>query len=323
MHTVGLSPSPALVDHGHCDGQSSKAMITVRLMGGLGNQMFQYAFGRRLALETGTNVRFDLKNGFRNDPHRRQVKLNAFKADVTPADPGDIPWGMSWRSPWHRVAKTYWSMVQSSRRKVVYERRPFTYDVPMLVKAARDVYYYGYWQHEGYLRTIRGLLLKELSPRGAVRKMVSELASEMLASHSISVHFRDYYGADGGWRVRQQARNYYETCSPEYYRRAIESLGTGTDTVCYIFSDNVRKAKAMLKLPVTCRYVSDIGIFDDVEEILLMSKCRHHIIANSSFSWWGAWLGTHHEKTVVAPRKWMRSASLETINICPEEWLRV
>src|ERR1035437_806981 len=94
-----------------------KRTHVVRLMGGLGNQMFQYAFGRRIAEETGVQVKFDLDSGFKNDAYRRRFALGAFNADIVSAESHEIPLGMSWPSPWHRVAK------RSEERRVGKECR--------------------------------------------------------------------------------------------------------------------------------------------------------------------------------------------------------
>jgi len=298
-------------------------MPIVRLCGGLGNQMFQYAFGRRIAVESGRQVKFDLDNGFKNDPYRRRFSLGAFNAEIVRAESREIPVGMSWISPWHRVAKAGWSAMPGAWRMVVYEKTPFQFDSTVVAKAKKTAYYFGYWQHEGYFATIQDELRREFTLRSPVPKPVVALQEAMARCRSVSVHIRQYHdiGADG--KVIRKSQDLFGACSVEYYQKALGRIGIQPGTVCFIFSDNLEWVKANLKLPAPCRYVADECPCSDVEELLLMASCQHHVISNSSFSWWGAWLGRNPKKIVVAPRIWMRGIPESAVNICPKTWIKL
>lgn len=298
-------------------------MSVVRLMGGLGNQMFQSAFGRRIAEESGRQVKFDLDSGFKNDIYGRRFAMGVFNADIVRAESNEIPAGMAWPSPWHRVAKAGWSVMPAAWRRVVYEKAPFQFDEVVVSRANGPAYYFGYWQHEGYFATIQDVLRREFTLRAPLRPPVIALMAEMAGCRSVSVHVRQYHdiGADG--KVIREAREYHGACSVAYYQQAFERIRVQPGTVCFIFSDNLSWVKENLKLPVPCRYVADECPCSDVEELLLMASCQHHVISNSSFSWWGAWLGRNLDKIVVAPRIWMRGLAEDDVDICPEEWARM
>src|ERR1035437_10296339 len=300
-----------------------KRTHVVRLMGGLGNQMFQYAFGRRIAEETGVQVKFDLDSGFKNDAYRRRFALGAFNADIVSAESHEIPLGMSWPSPWHRVAKAGWSAMPAAWRRVVYEKGSFQFDPTVLANTKATAYCFGYWQHESYFAPIQDVLRREFTLRTPLPEPVVALQEAMAGCRSVSVHVRQYHdiGADG--QIILKARKQHGACSMEYYQQAFERIGNQPGTMCFIFSDNPEWAKENLKLPAPCRYVADECPCSDAEELLLMASCQHHVIANSSFSWWGAWLGRNPKKVVVAPRIWMRGLPESAMDICPETWIRL
>jgi hypothetical protein len=299
-------------------------MVIIRLMGGVGNQMFQYAFGRRLAVETGREVHFDKVNGFARDVFGRKCALEAFNTDLVAAEPGEIPTGMEWGSPWHRLARLGWSVLPVRYSKVVYEGIPFGFDSALVAAAsARPTYYFGYWQHEGYFAPIGEEIRRRFELCAPLRPSVLALREEMMRGCSISVHVRNYHDRRADGTVIAKAKEHHGACAWAYYQQAVAAIGDDPKAVCYVFSDDPAWTREHLKLPVPCRYVGDYGVFTDLEEMVLMSSCQHHVIANSSFSWWGAWLGRNPEKIVVAPRIWIRGLQGNAIDICPKNWLRI
>ena len=285
--------------------------------------MFQYALGRRIAEKTGVQVKFDLDNGFKNDPYRRRFALGAFNAEIVRAESQEIPLGMSWPSPWHRVAKAGWSAMPAAWRRVVYETALFQFDPTVVADTNSAAYYFGYWQNESYFLPIRDVLRREFTLRSPLSEPVTALMGEMAGCRAVSVHIRCLHGIGANGVLFKGAREHHGVCSLDYYQRAIEQIGDQAKTVCYIFSDNLEWVKANLRLAVSCRYVADICRCSDVEEMILMASCQHHIISNSSFSWWGAWLGGNPKKIVAAPRVWMRGLSEAAVDICPKAWIKL
>ena len=297
--------------------------VVIRLMGGLGNQMFQYALGCRLESETGRPVRFDLQSGFQKDVYMRRPALELFHTRVQSAEENAIPLGMNWPKPWSKLMQIAWSMVPKGRRRVVYERRPFRFDETILSRRRTPSYYFGYWQNPEYFCSVGDRLRRDFSLCGPPRPAVSALLSEVSKCRAVSLHVRLYLDIGRDGKVIQMAREHHGACPADYYERALTHVGTGSETVCYVFSDRPDLARKTLKLPVRCRYVADVARFSDVEEMMLMSACHHHVISNSSFSWWGAWLGTNPEKKVVAPRKWVCGLSPDEVQVCPKDWIRI
>lgn len=298
-------------------------MNVIRLWGGLGNQLFQYALGRRIAVHTRTPVKFDAENGFRHDSFCRRFALDVFNTEIVPAVTREIPLGMSWRSPWHRLAKLGWGVQPSARRRVVYETEPFRFAPTVLAARKSSAYYFGYWQNEGYFEPIRATLQRDFTLRSGVRPPMAELVAEMAGCRAVSMHVRRYrdLGADG--RLIATAQAHHGACGAEYFQKALSLIGAEPGTVCFVFSDDLPWAKANLKMPVPCRYVDALGPFSDAEELLLMASCQHHVISNSSFSWWGAWLGGNPAKKVVAPRIWLRHDPELAADVCPRTWTRI
>jgi hypothetical protein len=298
-------------------------MNVVRLMGGLGNQMFQYAFGRRLAQDSGRPVRFDAASGFRRDAYRRRFALGAFSAEVVPALDREIPTGMAWPRPWSRLARAGWTCVPKPWRRVVYDPSPFRYAASVVAGDGPDAYYFGYWQNEGYFLPVADLLRRDFMPRAPLSGPCAGMLAQITDCRSVSLHVRRNLGIGADGRPIQRARDFHGTLEAEYYRRALEAVGVEAGTVCFVFSDDPRWPKENLKLPIPCRFASDLGATPDVDELLLMAACQHHVIANSSFGWWGAWLGRNPGKVVVAPRSWVQGPSQGADDICPKTWIRV
>ena len=288
---------------------------TVRLSGGLGNQMFQYAFGRRLATAPGLTVSFDVENGFRGDPFARKFSLDAFEARIVKAIPSDIPLGIGWHRPWRGLAKVGWRVLPRAQQRLVEERVAHQCDAEVLSMAAvPGKYYSGYWQNEGYFLPVQDALRGEFALRQPLRPAFRALTEEMAGCRSVSVHARRCVEHD-------QAKVMLSRCDGSYFQRAVMKIGVTAETVYYIFSDIPAWAKSNLKLPGICRYVADLGPWSDGEELVLMSGCQHHVISNSTFGWWGAWLGKNPAKVIVAPKIWGAEMPTDRINICPPGWL--
>jgi hypothetical protein len=193
----------------------------------------------------------------------------------------------------------------------------------MLAKASSAAYYFGYWQNEAYFLPIQDIVRQEFTLRTSPSESVMTLMDEITRCRSVSLHVRRYndIGADG--RVILKAQNHHGVCDIEYFHQALDVIGREPGTVCYIFSDDPAWARMNLKPSVSCQYMADLCRCSDAEEMALMASCQHHVIANSSFGWWGAWLGRNPKKVVVAPKIWMRSIPESAVDICPRTWIRL
>lgn len=294
--------------------------VIVQIIGGLGNQMFQYAAGKSLALRLGVPLKLDI-TGF-NDYPDRTFKLGHFRVDEPFATRHEIKSYTQPRSRGlgfvtDRLRKKYlpWYM-----QKMIRERT-FLYDSDIR-KVKRSCYLEGYWQSEKYFSDHRERIKQTFTVLEEPDEQNREMTRQINATHSVSLHIRR-----GDYVHDPKIRHIHGVLSLDYYHRAIQFiLRKVQEPVFYIFSDDIPWAKANLNMDVPTVFVDHNDSGRDYEDMRLMSTCRHHIIANSSFSWWGAWLGEDQGKTVVAPKAWFSDEVLSdkrTDDLIPEQWVRI
>lgn len=293
-------------------------MIIVRLMGGLGNQMFQYALGRRLALERGVPLKLDL-SWFQTQALRRYM-LDRFQVNAEIATPEEIACLVG--SNRKAISGWLYRIIQNClpyyrRNRVTETNHSFN---PLLLNVKSNVLLIGYWQSEKYFKEIGTHLRQEFSLKRPFSPKSLSLADRIQRENSISLHVRRKDYVESPRRIEV-----YDVCSIEYYRRAVEYLRQIVPNASFfVFSDDISWATVNLKFLSPAVEMVDVkGAAQDVEELILMSYCKHHIIANSSFSWWGAWLGATAETVTIAPRQWIRDRRRENRDITPVEWIRM
>ena len=183
----------------------------------------------------------------------------------------------------------------------------------------------GYWQNEDYFKDIREDILEcfTFNPEGIDQKN-KETAEKMMTSNSVSLHVRR-----GDYLTSAYQHVYSNICSVQYYKRATEYICQNIDNLFFfIFSDDIEWCKENIRELFGDGFDESRIAFIDYNhgdqsylDMYLMSKCRHHIIANSTFSWWGAWLGTNEDKIVVAPDRWF--ANHDVTDIICDDWVRI
>jgi hypothetical protein len=296
------------------------SLVVVRLIGGLGNQMFQYAAGRALALRRGATLKLDL-GGFAQAgiTTRRSFELDVFplQADLaTGRDlaalglrPGPEP---RWRRYLSRVFRINWP--PKSR---IYREPHFRFD-PNVAQLALPVYLDGYWQSEKYFADIAETLRREFTPRAPLDPDNAALAARIDQVNAVSLHVRR-----GDYVSDADTNRYHGTCSLDYFRQAVDHIRARVpDAHLFVFSDDREWTRNNLTFPLPTTFV-DVNPPDrGYRDMQLMARCRHHVLANSSFSWWGAWLDPSPDKIVVAPRRWF-SAPVDTRDLVPESWIRL
>ncbi len=296
---------------------TGRSFDVVRLMGGLGNQLFQYAFARRLEAE-GRRVKLDALSGFAGDFYQRQFALDGLQTRIQVAQLDEIPLGLRWNRPWRGLARIVWSTLPPHRR-IVYDQNAFRCDIAVITRMPAGRYYFGYWQNQHYFLPLRSELLRELTLR-VPSIAFSRLVREMSNGESVSIHVRSNHGMAPSGETDLRTKAIYSVCNGSYFRDAVSYIGRNERSTYYVFSDSPSWAKANLDLPHQCKFVADLGAWSDLEELMLMAACRHHIISNSTFSWWGAWLGDHDATIVVAPKYWLSGVLAKDIGIYPEKW---
>ncbi|UYO93994.1 alpha-1,2-fucosyltransferase [Pollutimonas sp. M17] len=292
--------------------ENAKKSVVVGLSGGLGNQMFQYAAGRALALRLGVGLELDLS--WFAGRKERLYALGAFAINAkTRGTRISLP----------DFLKRFESRVSrrwASRRMGVpiYRERHFHFD-PAFLGIDRPLYLEGYWQSERYFTDFRAEILRDFSLCEPFPASCLAIEEQMLRAEPICVHVRR-----GDYVSNPVAAETHGLCSLDYYQRGVSTLAAGLARPrAFIFSDDPDWVREHLKLPVPATIV-DVNSGPQAHwDLHLMALCRHFVIANSSLSWWGAWLGRAEDKKVIAPATWFRASVHDTRDLIPEAWQRI
>ncbi len=297
-----------------------KPVVITKLMGGLGNQMFQYAAGRALALRLDVPLLLDRSFLDRRDEtvtHTlRGFELDVYRIQCSIAGPAELE--AIWRVEKNPLLRSISNRLPSLVRNPVFRETTRKY-MERFGRLEAPVELEGFWQSEAYFKSIRGKLLEEFMPRVAPEGLNRELLGQIQSGEAISLHVRrsDYL-------TNAEANRFHGVCSVDYYERAAAAQAVNvSQPLFYVFSDEPEWVKANIRLPYTTTYVSHNKGRDSYLDLFLMRHCLHHIIANSSFSWWGAWLGERPGKKVIAPAQWFADPNAETGDIVPPDWIRL
>ena len=259
-------------------------MIISKIQGGLGNQMFQYAYGKHLSYKYGTELRLDIR--FYDNPG---LPLRYFLLDKFPNTFPNTNINVTLTGPIYPIIDDF-----------NYRELP---------KPVGSNYYLdGYWQSERFFKESEELIREDFQPSKEILDKISN--TPLIDTNTISLHVRrtDYLNSN----------DYHPVQTIEYYEKAIEMIGD-YDHI-FVFSDDIQWCKDNLKFD----NMIFIEGFTDIEDLYLMSMCKHNVIANSSFSWWGAWLNNNPNKKVVAPKRWFgEKANLNQMDLIPKEWIKI
>lgn len=288
-------------------------MVIVRLRGGLGNQLFQYAFGRSLAIQKNTTLALDLS--WYKRPHLfsspRDYELGSYPIKTGPPQFNTLKALLLRRSTLIRYSLEKFFLIKYLEDSVDCSNIA-------VESSAKEFFLDGYWQSESYFSGIRDLLLRELTPSISFGPACKDLLQQAQNLESVAVHIRR-----GDYISNTRASAMHGVLPLSYY---LKTLNYVADRIhkphFFIFSDDLQWVKKHLNLenyPHT--YVESLRLHSAVFELELMRNCRHHIIANSSFSWWGAWLSNSPEQIVIAPKHWFVNAPAP-VGLLPNNWIR-
>jgi len=285
--------------------------ITTRLDGGLGNQMFQYAAGKALACRTGLPLMLDITHLSKRA--HRNYELGAFNINAT-----------TFRRPGKGKPDTLTLLSMSlgigakpPAPAPIYAEPHFHFDATF-EKLAGPYVLEGYWQSERYFLNVAEQIRSDFSPKH-VPPRVAAMQASLAASPAVSLHVRR-----GDYVSKPEVARFHGICEMGYYRRAMDHMLTLVpDAVFHIFSDDPQWVSTEFPKQHRWTLVDDWPSKAPWVDLWLMSQCDHHIIANSSYSWWGAWLNSTADKRVIAPARWFNEANHDTCDILPSAWIQL
>ncbi len=266
-------------------------MIVVKIIGGLGNQLFQYAVARHLSIIHGAELRLDVSS-------YEKYKLHSYGLDK------------------FNIKQNY-STNDDLIRLTPFKERYFHFD-PNFKKIKNNTYLTGYWQSEHYFREIKSTIKTDLMINREMSSNDKVISQEIFSTNSVAIHIRrgDYIPGT----YEDQVSN---CLGLSYYKSAIDEINKRiTNPVFFVFSDDGGWVRENLKLDLPTFFVDHNTAETNYQDLRLMSLCKHNIIANSSFSWWAAWLNENPEKEVYAPQEWFskNARNLNPKDLIPSSW---
>ena len=280
-------------------------MIITKIKGGLGNQLFQYAVGRALALHHRLPLKLDLTIFKTYKLHRYLLDQFAIKAEIATED--EII-KLKGRNNVLFSALRKAGLVK--RKSYLKEKRSSYFDASVFKND--DVYLDGYWQNELYFSDIREELLRDLISISSMSDLGVVYMEGIKKSNSVSLHVR---------RGNYLNLKNFNVLDINYYMKAVEYMRKNVEKpTFYIFSDDLEWCKNSLGFLDNCIFVDSTKT--EIDDLKLMSFCKHNIIANSSFSWWGAWLNQNCKKTVIAPKGWLLNDPGSS-NVILSDWVKM
>lgn len=291
-------------------------MIIVRLFGGLGNQLFQYAAGRRIAHTNNTALKLDI-SWFEKESNRK-YKLNKFNIIGDVASNQEIAKLKKLGNNLVDITSRSVEWLKPYYKRTLIKERFYHFDSHIL-DVGSNAYLDGYWQSERYFNDIPDIIRREFTLKTGIDNVNKPNYRLITSMNSVSIHVRR-----GDYVSDKKVNEFHGICSIEYYHKAIEQITKViSEPSFFVFSDDPTWVKDNLNIPYPTTVITNNGIDNDYEDLRLMSLCKHHIIANSSFSWWGAWLSTDREKIVIAPSKWFNNTDMDTCDLIPNSWVRI
>jgi hypothetical protein len=285
-------------------------MIVIKLMGGLGNQMFQYAAGLSAAERLGTELKMDLSwfDSLQEVDTPRFYELDNFNLKQEFVNKNDF------------VLKNdgFKNRIINIRKKQLnlYKEPQFNYSDKFL-KIKNNTYIEGYFQTEKYFNSIRDDVIDYFTLKNKASVKSAKIIDQIKNSDSVSLHVRR-----GDYVSNKNANKFHGLMGEAYYKKAIALINKKIKNPKYfIFSDEIEWVKNSFDLPKNSVYITHNK--SGIEDMRIMIECKHNIIANSSFSWWGAWLGLQKDKVVIAPKQWFLDSNTNTSDVIPERWSQI
>lgn len=273
-------------------------MIVVQIIGGLGNQLFQYAAAKALAIEKKQDLFLDVSRFESYDLHA--YGLNHFKAITK-----------EYKTPnkYIRKIRSYF------KTKVVFVEPMSVFSPEVFSLNADDIFIKGYFQSEKYFIKYEKEIRNDFQITSPLKEITKDALKKIEKVNSVSLHIR---------RGDYLTNTIHNTDKEKYYGKAIEIIESKVENpVFFVFSDDMDWVTSNFKIKHPTVFIDFNDALTNYEDIKLMASCKHNIIANSSFSWWSAWLNENPNKIVLAPSQWFNDNTRDTKDIIPDSWIKV
>ena len=279
--------------------------------------MFQYAVGRALSLEYGQPLRLDVAGFAGYDLHQGFELQRIFLCSAKVATEAEVRDILGWQFA-SGIRRFLLLPAMAAFRCKGFVVEPSLDYWPEIMRVPADSYLTGYWQSEKYFHHISEVIRRDFTFKSPLSDINAEIASQLVNLNGVSVHVRR-----GDYASNPKTTAMHGLCSLDYYQASLRYIAERVDNpYVFIFSDDIAWAKNNLEVNFPCRYISHNQGIESYNDMHLMSLCQHQIIANSSFSWWGAWLNVNPDKIVIAPKKWF-SKEINTQDLIPQGWVRL
>ncbi len=292
-------------------------MIITRLIGGLGNQMFQYAFGKNLAIKNKTELKIDtsvlLDRSQKENIVHRNFDLDIFNIETKFASKHDI-------KKCNSNNLNYRVLRKINKYSLVLEE--YNYNNEKLLQIRNNTLIQGYWQNYKLFSDIDNQIKNDFTLSFNLNNKQKELSEKINNTNSVCVNFRrtDYINIVGTNKLMGEL-------SLKYYEKSINYIAERIDNpYFYIFSDDIEWCKENFKISFPCTFVEHEYAGEKFKIYLqLLSECKHQIIPNSTFAWWGAWLNKNPKKIVISPKQWFTNEekNSQTVDLIPKTWIRI
>lgn len=284
-------------------------MLIIQLSGGLGNQMFQYAAGKAQALRLNTDLYLD-KTHFLTTPlgkvNLRQYELSQFSFNQKFKHPN-----FHWIKKYLKVKQVY-----NGFKTYIDPHVHFNAD---FFKISDKTYIEGFFQSEKYFNDYSSEIRSDFKFKTPPQGLNLELFNKIQSLNAISVHVRR-----GDYVNNPETLKSHGICGLDYYQNAVELIVSKVEKpYFFLFSDEPEWVQQNLKLDYPYEVISHNKGESSFEDMRLMSVCKHNIVANSSFSWWGAWLNNNFNKTIIAPKSWFINPDWDSKDIIPDSWIKI
>lgn len=293
-------------------------MIISRIFQGLGNQFFQYAFARALALRNNAPLKLDTT--FYEDSeitqygytYKRNLEITRYNIQYKEATAHEITVYKGREVP-SLLQRVEYKLFPSHRPQVITE--DLSMFSPELNELTGNLYLDGYFTSEEFFKDHEAIIRKEFTLKNEMSAENKKWATQIQACKSVCISLR----------LTDFLHNpLHNVCSMEYYHNGLKEIEklVGPDITVFVWSDDNDWTQANFKPDYPCHYMTH-NYPDFHEDLRLMTYCKHHVIPNSTFSWWGAWLGQWEGQVVVAPERWLNSTEVEYKHVIPQRWRKI